>query len=821
MFPIKQFRDKAKGLPDLLNWAALIDDGIVLGKDGSLLAGYFYAGPDMGSCTGAELNYLTARVNVALARLGSGWVSWHEAARIESVGYPAPELSAFPDKISRLIDEERRQSFEAEAEHFQSEYALVLQYTPPLRSRSRIADMVYDDEAAESASSAERILAGFKKALSDIEDTLGDVVRMRRMGGFLFRDDYGRDHLRDELLNFLVFCMSGERVSLNVPSHGMYLDAMLGAGELWAGDTPKLGDQFICTVGIEGFPGESAPGLLDMLNRLPIAYRWSTRMIYLDQHEALNEIKKYRRKWRQKVRGFWSQIFRTQGGVVNEDALLMSQQAEAAHTEASSALVTFGYYTPVIVLRGSEREVLTENARMVVREVQRAGFQCRIETVNTMEAWLGSLPGHPLPNIRRPLVHTLNLADLLPLSNVWVGRDTNPNPLFPEGSPPLLYAATTGATPFRLNIHVGDVGHTLIFGPTGAGKSVLLATLALQFLRYEAATICCFDKGRSLWAVAKACGGRHYDIGAEAQGPAFCPLSILEGEGDLAWAEEWIATCFELQVGRSPTPRQREAIHRGMQLLRDAPASARSLTEFCASVQDKDVRDALAHYTIDGAMGHLLDSAEDRLEDVHLAVFEVEELMAMGERNALPVLLYLFRRFERSLKGQPALLLLDEAWLMLGHAVFREKIREWLKVLRKANCAVCIATQSLSDASRSGILDVLMEQCPTKIYLPNLEADKGGSSGVLGPRDLYTMLGLNDREVEMIKSAIYKRQYYYTSPEGRRLFELGLGPVSLSFVAVSDKETLNEMRWLETTYGSDWPFIWLQKKGVKNVPVLA
>ena len=99
--------------------------------------------------------------------------------------------------------------------------------------------------------------------------------------------------------------------------------------------------------------------------------------------------------------------------------------------------------------------------------------------------------------------------------------------------------------------------------------------------------------------------------------------------------------------------------------------------------------------------------SEDGLTEAPFTVFEIEELMALGERTSIPVLLYLFRRFERSLKGQPAYLLLDEAWVMLGHPVFRAKIREWLKVLRKANCAVVLATQTLSDAARSGILDVL------------------------------------------------------------------------------------------------------------------
>ena len=287
-----------------------------------------------------------------------------------------------------------------------------------------------------------------------------------------------------------------------------------GGLDLWGGDTPKLGDKFITCIGIEGFPAESYPGILDVLDHLAIPYRWSSRFIYLEQHEALAGLRKYRRKWRQAVRGFTAQLFKTQGGTVNEDALLMANQAEAAMTDAHSSMVTFGYYTPVITLMDRDRVVLEENARIIAREVAREGFATRVETINTMEAWRGSLPGHIRPNVRRPLIHTLNLADLLPLATVWPGLEDNPCPFYPENSPALLHAATSGATPFRLNLHVGDVGHTLVFGPTGAGKSVLLCTIAAQFRRYEGATICAFDKGRSMLALVKACGGRHYDIGA-------------------------------------------------------------------------------------------------------------------------------------------------------------------------------------------------------------------------------------------------------------------------------------------------------------------
>ena len=81
---------------------------------------------------------------------------------------------------------------------------------------------------------------------------------------------------------------------------------------------------------------------------------------------------------------------------------------------------------------GADRAELLENARLVLREILREGFTARVETINTMEAWLGSLPGHPVPNVRRPLIHTDNLADLLPLASVWTGRDTAPAPTTPK-----------------------------------------------------------------------------------------------------------------------------------------------------------------------------------------------------------------------------------------------------------------------------------------------------------------------------------------------------------------------------------------------------
>ena len=723
MLALKMFRPKAAGLPDFLPYAYLKDEGIVQGKDGSLIAGFFFRGEDSSVTTESERNYVTSMVNTYLSRFGAGWAIWTDAARLDSPGYPAPSASHFPEPITAMMDAERRAMFERENAHYETEYALIVQFLPPLWRNSKVGEFVYDDDGRDNGDPGVRLLADFKKKLVDLEHGFSDLLHMRRMGTVRAFAPDGEEYASDELVNYLHFAVTGETVALRIPDCPMYLDAWLGIPDLWPGDTPKLGGKFISCVAIEGFPGFTIPGLLDILDGLPLQYRWSSRFIFLEQHEAVSALNRYRLKWQQKVRGFWSQIIKSNKGMVNTDALMMVHEAEEAISEAKSGLVAYGYYTPVVVLMHENRAFLEEQARYVRREIERKGFAARIETVNCLEAWLGSLPGQTYPNVRRPLIHTLNLADLMPLSSVWPGLRENPCDFYPNGSPPLMQAVTTGETPFRLNLHVGDVGHTLVFGPTGAGKSTLLATLLAQARRYRSRprrdgstlpmTIVAFDKGRSLYALASATGGTHYDIGADDAAIAVAPLADIDSDSAALWAEEWIATCFELQANKPPSPHQKAEIHRAMVLLRDAPPEFRSLTDFVSTVQDDEIRAALTHYTISGAMGHLLDGKSDAVEFSPFTVFEIDDLMKLGDNNAIPVLLYLFRRFEQGLNGQPAILSLDEAWVMLGHKVFRERLREWLKELRKKNCLVLMATQSLSDAVGSGLLDVLVEQCPT------------------------------------------------------------------------------------------------------------
>jgi type IV secretion system protein TrbE len=817
------FRPSGPSFADLMPYAAMVDDGVILLKDGSLMAAWYFAGPDTESATDFERNRISNEINGILRRLGSGWMLQVESLRLASASYPGAEQSYFPDAVTLAIDRERREHFERHNSHFVTKHALILTYRPSVLPGESAAGFTFPANTAKGSDaphhSAGKALKVFSDAIRELEQYLSGTMSIERMRAREVNDPSSLRPARfDSLLQLIRFCICGENLPVRLPDVGMYLDCLVTA-EMEHGSTPRIDDRHVAIVAIDGFPADSWPGILNSLDQMPLSYRWSSRFIFLDPQEARARLERTRRRWQQKVRPFLDQLFQTKSRSVDQDAALMVAETEGAIAEANSGLVAFGHYTPVIVLFNEDTTALLEYAEYVRRCIQQEGFGARIETFNATEAYLGSLPGNWTCNVRDPLLSTRNLSDLLPLNSVWSGETAAPCPFYPEDAPALMQVAS-GSTPFSFNLHVGDVGHTLIFGSTGSGKSTLLALIAAQFRRYDGAQVFAFDKGLSLLPMTLAVGGDHYRIGSarapkgqgatargEEAGLAFCPLADLATDVDRAWACEFIEMLITLQ-GVEVKPEHRNAIARQIGLM--ASSAARSLSDFVSGVQLSEIKQALKHYTIEGPMGHLMDAEADTLGFQMFQCVEVEELMAMGERNLVPVLTYLFRRIEKRLTGAPSLIILDEAWLLLAHPVFREKIREWLKVLRKANCAVILATQSISDADRSGIMDVLVESCPTKICLANPSAQTPAM------RSFYQRLGFNERQIELIANARPKRDYYCVTPEGRRLFEMSLGPLTLAFAGVSDRAQIRQIENLNAEFGADWPRQWLLSKGYQD-----
>ena len=540
---LREFRSEPKGFPDLLNYYALVDEGVLFNKDGSLLAAWWYAGPDMESATPNEMAVLSAQINGALRDLGNGWMIQADAIRKPAPGYA--DAGAFPDATSRLIDDERRRVYEGGEATFESLYALTVTYLPPPEIQNRLGALFIESDKKHRAPNWETVLRHFERALGQLEDALSDRLSIRRMDSA-------------DLLSFLCSCATGLMQPVRVPRPPVDLDAIIGSQDLVGGFEPRVGRTWIHPIAIAGFPSESFPGILDFLNRLSIAYRWSNRFIPVDPTTAEQKLKVIRRNWFQKrygLSGLLREAMQLGGQTfANQDAVVMAEDADAAVAEAASMSVRFGHYTSLILLFHEDRDELESHARIVQRELQHHGFKTRVETINALEAFLGALPGHGFRNVRRPLMHTLNYADLIPTTAIFPGLETNPCPFYPPSSPPLFYANTAGATPFRFQLHVSDVGHTLVIGPTGAGKSTLVGLMAAQFLRYPGAQVFAFDKGYSSFALCNAVGGAHYDIaGDAARDLAFCPLADIDQPGVRVWASEWIEGLLRLQ-SIEPTP---------------------------------------------------------------------------------------------------------------------------------------------------------------------------------------------------------------------------------------------------------------------------
>ncbi|MGZ5876042.1 MAG: conjugal transfer protein TrbE [Bradyrhizobium sp.] len=796
MMNLREYRRSTTQLADFLPWAALVDEGIVLNKDGSFQRTAKFRGPDLDSALPAELVGVAGRLNNAMRRLGSGWAVFVEAQRNPASKYPE---GYFPDVASALVDVERRAEFEQEGTHFESNYFLTFLYLPPAEEAARAEGLLYEGRDRSGDGDAREVERGF---VDRTERVLGLVEGF--MPEIAWLDDEGT-------LTYLHSTVSTRRQRVRVPEIPMYLDVVLADEPLTGGLEPMLGQSHLRVLTLVGFPTVTTPGILDELNRLAFAYRWSTRAIMLDKQEATRLLTKIRRQWfakRKSIAAVLKEVMTNEASsLIDTDANNKAMDADAALQELGSDAIEQAFVTATVTVWDDDPRVADEKLRMVEKVIQGRDFTCMAESVNAVEAWLGSLPGHVYANVRQPPVSTLNLAHMIPLSAVWAGpaRDEH------LGAPALFSVKTEGATPFRFSLHVGDVGHTLVVGPTGAGKSVLLALMALQFRRYPGNQIFAFDFGGSIRAAALAMGGDCHDLGGalsdDATEPvALQPLALVDDAAECAWAAEWIANILTRET-IVITAEAKDHLWSALTSLASAPSAERTLTGLSVLLQSQALKRALQPYCLGGPYGRLLDAEAERLGEADVQAFETEGLI--GSSASPAVLAYLFHRIEARLDGRPTLLIVDEGWLALDDQGFAGQLREWLKTLRKKNASVIFATQSLSDIDGSAIAPAIIESCPTRLFLPNERAIEPQITAI------YRRFGLNDRQIEILARAMPKRDYYCQSRRGNRLFELGLGPVALAFTAASSKSDQADIKQILDGHGREgFVAAWLKHRGL-------
>ena len=777
-------KKKKDYIKDTVPWARIIGNpAIVLNKDGSIQTTWTYRGPDLNSAIREQLAIITQQLNVSFQSMETGWILYFEAQRVASTSYPTDVF--FPDPITRAMDDERRAFFSG-GNHYESNYYATAYWQPPSDTEGRVREFMIEGAKKKIVTADDNI----EIFASVVDKLIGTFSSLRIPVQFLNQD---------EMLTYLYSCITDRPRKVKMPERPMLLDNFFFNTALYGGLMTRLNKKHIRTIVPVDYPNSTVFGIFDKLNQLNFPYRWITRFYCLSKQDAISELETVKGRWYGKIKSIRTMFKElimdkeTSQEDLNLNAQMKFNEVRDAVTAVEADVTSYGYYSSMFVVMAEDEDVVNARAKNVKQSLINLGFDAQIEEINAIDAWQGTLVGNVGRHIRRPLVSCGSLVHLMPISDIWAGESRNKH----LQGPPLIYTQSDGKTPFRLSLHVGDVGHTLIVGPTGAGKSVQLNIIASSFRKYKNARVFIFDKGASSMILTRGVGGKFFDLGNETQHLSFQPLAQIDNDKEKQWAQEWLCD-FVRQENVKVNPEHKKLLWDALNTVAAySDKRFRRMTTLVNAVQSIELKTALKPLTIDGAYGEIFDSDKDSLQLSSWQTFEMEKLMSTPAIVGT-TLMYIFHRIEQSLNGEPTLIILDECWVFFDNEQFAQKIREWHKVLRKANAAVVFATQSLTDIVESPIFSTILESCPSQIFLPN---DKALEESL---KEKYQMFGLNQRQIEIIAGAIRKKQYYYVSPLGCRLYDLALEncPVSLAYVAVNKADT-QKAKQIFNEYGQE------------------
>ena len=790
-----------KAFNELINWYGLIDEGVVRCKDGSLIAGWYLEGIDTEPLGAEEKAARTEALARAMADFRDEDGFWIEFARRPLRSYKTAEKD-FDSPALQIFEAEREAFFQAEDANYSNRITLCYHWKPASLGTASAAGRIPGAKllgkvTGQDGEDQNQLLRTFAARCSMVENRLGGHYGMTRMGLRTDVDDHHEIPMRrDALLGRLASSLSGRFCKINVPGIPVYLDHVLAPEWVhrlpW--HLPTISARPAAIIAVDGYPAQSSPEMLALLEALPIEYQWTTRYLPLSPTSAKAGIATRRRGWSFSRSSLRSQFKRDEDSTaVSHFADDMAQETVDAITGVESGDMSFGTCTTVLTLFGnddSSEDLLKAITDRIITELSQNGFSARRETLNALEAFLSTLPGHRAENVRAGLINSQAFADLIPISTIWSGHATNPSNKFPSGSPALVRALSATGEPYFFNLHSRDIGHTMIFGPTGSGKSVLLNLIASNFLKYPNAQVFVFDKLYSMYTLTRAIGGTHIELGPD--GVSLSPLSGVEDLGK-AWAAEWVDQLCEVS-GNSLTQAERTELGHALANLQ---GSKDPLREFQAAVQVPALQQAIAEY-FQGPLAGYIDAPSDTLDLDQFTVFEADKLLEAGARLTVPVLDYLFERIEHRLTGAPSLIVIDEAWSFLGHPLFARRIEKWLRELRKANCALVLATQFTGDALDTGLSGPLIQGCKTRIFLADPDAKNTRISVA------YRELDLTDAQIDILATMRPAREYYVIKPEGRRIVDFCLGPRALSILGATDIADTETTRRLWTANPETW-----------------
>ena len=595
-------------LTERLPWAYFAARGIVFLKFGGFQRTLRFRGGDAASMGEGDLDAAMARLHDALRRV-RGQMSLHlEARRVRAAPYPGGELSdpdrrrQWPDPVSFLFDEERRDAYDRAGAHFETERYVTFVWRCSAAAAQRARSLfVTGRGGGGNGKEGERELHEFVQASDTVKGLLDGVMKECR-----WLDD-------GETFDFLHKAVStgGHPVR---PSHGKArIDYDVADCRVVGGAEPMLGGCPLRVISVRNAP-DTVPAALAALDTVPFEHRCTLRWMGLEPGEGLRRIESQLRDWEMlgiaMVPMLISYLLRSDRQKTSEAANAMAEDAREALHAARRDELTIGYANLNVVLWDRDRIGLEGRIRTVTDILQRLGLTVTSYAVAPVDTWLGTLPGHIYADLRRPIRTSVNLAHFAPYSSVWSGDARNGH----LGGAPLLIATTDGSTPFRINLHRGDLGHTLVLGPSGAGKTTLLNALCVGWRRYPRARVCIFTIKGGGEILTRMLGGVSYDVGAVGRDAlGFQPLRHADDPDERIELLDWILGLLRDQ-GVAVDTGVREEVSGALDLIAGNPPRRRTLTHLSGYLGRPALKRAIQHYALDGGnYGRLLDDDEDRI----------------------------------------------------------------------------------------------------------------------------------------------------------------------------------------------------------------
>ncbi|WP_158791421.1 VirB4 family type IV secretion system protein [Granulicella sp. L60] len=792
---IKPWKEAAS-LNDHINLYGFWNETAFLTKSGDVGMVLNVPGVDYESLDHAEQEYAVKRLEAALKAFGPGF---HVYQYLFKSNRPDIPFARYEDPIVEAAIEQRRQFFEEKRDHlYQVEifYAIVLEGP---RSKSGVgaafAQLFRDPAGAVGELKTQFTNDSMKVLLrSQIEHELARLEQKvqafaRQLADFMqieVLDQQEQFRFFRRLLNY------DERRIAGKPQSTQFLDYQVVNSNIEAErDHLRVGDHFVRVLTMKEAITETRPLVLDSLLKIPANFYVVTEWTPLTTDKARKEVNKRRRHFNMSKTGFVSQMGNDATKTNPRDVLVdESKQADIENLgDCLRALgdgQSLGDFSLTIVVYAPTKAETDQLIGEFTSVFTNADGNLFTETYNQLNAYFATVPGNYAQNLRKLYLLNTNYADLSFLFTILPGERRNTH----LGTEYLAVLETDNSTPYFLNLHNGEVAHTLILGMTGSGKSYLCSFLLQNAQKYAPLTFI-FDIGGSFQSLTSIFGGSYLNVGQDSRDFTINPFSLEPTKENLQFLFSFFRVLIEGNGQRYRLDfKEERKLWDGIERMYVLEPDQRTVSNFGNIIGE--LKERLHRWTRGGQYGFLFDNAEDTLS---FSRFQTFNFAGWGDAPDVlePLLFYVLHRASNEIADPTKLatfkmFLLDEAWLFIKNETIRNYVVQGQKTWRKLNAAMILATQSLKELQESGMLQIVSESCPTKIFLANPEMD----------RDVYReAFHLNDTELELIAGLVPPGQMLIRKAQSSKKVQLNVDSVSHWTATNNARDNLKKREYFE------------------------